>query len=450
MNQSKLFFILAIFLSLTFYSTAFSAVQKEWTVAVFLNADNNLDQFGVEDQTEMAKVGSNDWLNVVTLIARQSGPAVYNYIENGKITRIPGTPAVKLDMGDYRTLINFAKWVVANYPAKKYALVIWNHGSGWKKGKVTRGISYDDSTNNYIKTNELGVALNEIKTAIGHNLDILDMDACLMQMAEVAYECLNKVDFIVASEEVEPGKGTPYDDVLNSLSKDSAPEDFAKAWVKAYGASYNHGSQGDESCTQSCIKVSELGVVYDAMNGLVKSAMSGKFNDGFSKALKSVKKFEDSDNIDLIHFAQLLKGLIPDESIKTASDKLIAASQNAVIACSNIGQENVNAFGLAAYFPIAQPTFDDNYKNLDFSAAVKWEGMILDYYNKNKADSVITNASNGNVTALKAYVAGADPKNKKLNRFVAQKINFELNSGKKLPRSVVAETNELVRTLLAK
>ena len=70
---------------------------KEWTFAVFLNCDNNLDRFGVEDQEEMARIGSNENLNVVTLIDRERGPAQINYIE--KVTS--------------RRLKTWAKWTWA-------------------------------------------------------------------------------------------------------------------------------------------------------------------------------------------------------------------------------------------------------------------------------------------------------------------------------------------------
>ncbi|MBP5469364.1 MAG: hypothetical protein J6Z11_08980, partial [Candidatus Riflebacteria bacterium] len=64
------------------------AAMKEWTFAVFLNCDNNLDRFGVEDQEEMARVGSNENLNIVTLIDRERGPAQINYIEKDNIKKI--------------------------------------------------------------------------------------------------------------------------------------------------------------------------------------------------------------------------------------------------------------------------------------------------------------------------------------------------------------------------
>ena len=91
--------LLTTLLGLSFTPTyAETKPIKDWTVAVFLNADNNLDKFGVEDQNEMAKVGSNDFMNVVTLIDREKGPAQINYIEKDNIKKLKDMG--ELDMGD--------------------------------------------------------------------------------------------------------------------------------------------------------------------------------------------------------------------------------------------------------------------------------------------------------------------------------------------------------------
>ncbi|HPW57436.1 MAG TPA: hypothetical protein PLK58_02260, partial [Candidatus Rifleibacterium sp.] len=79
------------------YTPANAAAVKDWTVAVFLNADNNLDPFGVEDQREMAKVGSSDFLNIVSLIDREHGPAQINYIEKNNIKKVKDMG--EMDMG---------------------------------------------------------------------------------------------------------------------------------------------------------------------------------------------------------------------------------------------------------------------------------------------------------------------------------------------------------------
>ena len=154
---------LTILLGLSFTPTyAETKPIKDWTVAVFLNADNNLDKFGVEDQNEMAKVGSNDYMNVVTLIDREKGPAQINYIEKDNIKKLKDMG--ELDMGDYKEFVKFAKFIKANYPAKHYSFTFWNHGSGWRNKKekaLFRGVSYDDSSNNHITTEQLSIALKK-------------------------------------------------------------------------------------------------------------------------------------------------------------------------------------------------------------------------------------------------------------------------------------------------
>ena len=283
--------------------------MKDWTVAIFLNCDNNLDPFGVEDQEEMARIGSNDHLNIVTLIDRERGGAQINYIEKNKINKIKDMG--ELDMGDYTELVKFTKYVKENYPAKHYSIGIWNHGSGWKaknESSVVRGISYDDSSNNHITTNELTIAVNEMSKVLGQKVDIINMDACLMGMVEVAHAIKDDVDYFIGSEEVEPGAGAPYDDVLRGLKAGMAPKDFASHWIDAFAASYHNGSQGRDDSTQSAIDLSKINALDDALNGLAKALMSSKCADKVNAAIGKTQKFEYPENIDLIHFCKNLQG----------------------------------------------------------------------------------------------------------------------------------------------
>jgi len=420
---------------------------KEWTIAVFLNADNNLDPYGVEDQKEMSKVGSSDWLNIVTLIDRERGPACYNYIEKGKITKVKDMG--ELDMGDYKLFVDFAKYVVANYPAKHYVFTMWNHGSGWKLGNqspISRGISYDDSSNNHITTNQLAVALKEVKNIVGHNIDILNFDACLMQMAEVIYACKDTVDYIVASEETEPGKGTPYDDVLTTLTKTSTSEAFAKSWTKAFIKSYSGGSQGNEDCTQSAIKVAAMGPVFDAMNGLAKATISGKYNAEYKAAIQKTQAFAYPENIDLLHLASLLKAAIKDESIKTACDKVTEACAAAIIENGNAGYAMKNAKGLAVYMP-SDFCIEGAYTALDFCKNSLWDDMIFDLAKKTRAAGLVASVEKGDLSSLRGYVAASSKDSPEVKKFIVQELNFRLHSEAGLAESLKAEASALVSEL---
>ena len=66
---------------------------------------------------------------------------------------------------DFRKLADFGKWAKEKYPAKKYMMVVWNHGDGWLKNKPAatdnKGISYDEETGNHLTTPELAAALRD-------------------------------------------------------------------------------------------------------------------------------------------------------------------------------------------------------------------------------------------------------------------------------------------------
>jgi hypothetical protein len=400
----------------------------------------------------MATIGSNDWLNIVSLIDREQGPACYNYIEKGKVTKIKD--AGELDMGDYRVMVDFMKWVRENYPAKKYILTVWNHGSGWKYRKtgIYRGVSYDDQSGNHITNAQLTIALKEIKGILGKNIDILNFDACLMQMAEVVHACKDYVDYIVASEETEPGAGTPYGEVFAHLTPTITAEAFCKKWVKAFIGSYSksRGSQGIEACTQSAIKCAKFDGVLDAINGFAKAAMAGKYAKEFAGALLRVQKFSYPENIDLIHLAKLIKAVVKDEGMQTACDKLISATQAAVVANGNAEATMRNAFGLAIYFPADQYGFESHYKDLDFCKVTLWDEMIQDFYAKHASEQVVAAIESGDLSTLREYVSKASAKNRSINRAVVKQLNFRLHSEGGLSKSLVDEANNLVKELFAK
>lgn len=404
-----------------------AAAQKEWTFMVFLNADNNLDSFGVGDMQEMATAGgSNDHLNIVCLIDREHGPATLNYItkDGPQVVKEMG----ELDMGDYREYVRFVTDVAKAYPAKNYCSIIWNHGSGWKNanGEIIKGISYDDSSSNHITTNQLTVAMKEIEAALGKKIEVFSFDACLMQMMEVAYALKDGCDYLVASEETEPGEGYPYKEIIQNFKKGMTSEQVATMIVKQYAASYDGGSAGNSSTTQSAIKCSELNNLTDAINGFAKASMAGEFAAEFKSALNRVQKFYYRTNIDLGHFVALAKDSIKDEGFQTAAKKLEAAFAKAVICNGLSGYNTKNATGLAIYFPTSSYSFSAEYKDLAFAKDCMWEAMVMDYYKKAAAKTLVADVSRGDVSSLMAYVATANEKNREVSAHVIAKLNFHV------------------------
>lgn len=434
----------------SFSASASSATVKDWTVAVFLNADNNLDPFGVEDQEEMARVGSSDFLNIVSMIDRERGPAQINYIEKNNIKKIKDLGEV--DMGDYHQLVNFAKFVKENYPAKKYCFTIWNHGSGWKNKNVNsifRGISYDDSSNNHITNAQLGTAMAEISKVLGQKVDILNMDACLMQMVEVGHAVKDNVRFMIASEELEPGKGAPYDDILKGVKNGMTPQAYAINWVNAFSKSYMGGSQGHDESTQSAVDMSKFTALVDSLNGMAKTLMSGKYSRDVKAVLNNVQKFDFPENIDLVHFTELLKAQLPsDEAVKTACDKVLAAAKDAIIICKNTGYSTKNAKGIAIYLP-GYFTVEPKYLTLSFAKETLWDDMIAVLYKRDMADRIVDGVVSGDLDPMRNIVETArnDKENHDLYRFLVRELNYALFTEKALPENLTEEFTSLFNEL---
>ncbi len=434
--------------------TAKKAPVKEWTFAVFLNADNNLDEFGVEDQEEMSRVGSNENLNIVTLIDRECGPAQINYIEKGKIKKIKDMG--ELDMGDYKELVKFCKFIKENYPAKHYMIGIWNHGSGWKAKtdkNVVRGVSYDDSSNNHITTNELTTATKLCSEALGQKIDVINMDCCLMGMVEVAYAIKDNCNYFVGSEEVEAGKGTPYDDVLKGLKPGMAPKDFANHWVNAYAKSYQGGSQGRDDSTQSAIDLSKVDTLVDALNGFAKAIMSGNYADKISPAVGKTVKFEYPENIDLLHFLKNLRPSIEGESsVITAMDKVEKAAKTVIINNKTTGRSASsnrykNAEGIAIYLP-QRFNMESKYADLGFSKVSMWDDMILALRSQRDVKETVDNACKGEFKGLKSAISEAkkNPRSQ-YARMLVRELNYVAYTEKKIPAKDQAEFDRLFKSL---
>ena len=92
---------------------------------------------------------------------------------------------------------------ILRYNAQHYALVLWNHGAAWiydSRDQFHKGVVFDYTTNNVIRTPELREALEEALAISGKSkIDLLFMDACLMGSIEVAFELKNVVEYYVAS-----------------------------------------------------------------------------------------------------------------------------------------------------------------------------------------------------------------------------------------------------------
>jgi hypothetical protein len=211
-----------------------------------MNAANNLYQESPTNIEQMQQAAGNP--NVKIVVQWKQTQAVYpqstfdgtrrylitpgsNSVVTSKVVQNLGAGT---DMGSPQTLNDFITWGKANYPAQRYALVIWDHGNGWRPKKrpsasahIKPAFSYDDQTGNAIQ-------IWQMPTALGNqNLDMVVWDCSLMQMSEVSYELRANTRYVVGSEESPPAAGFPYNTILTQFQNNpgNTTLQLAEAWV---------------------------------------------------------------------------------------------------------------------------------------------------------------------------------------------------------------------------
>ena len=111
---------------------------SDWVVLVYMNANNNLERFAIDNYVQMEKVGSTDQVlsssnsrATASTTGRFGWSVLQVRSENGK-DPIPANAVQnigKRDMGASSTLQDFISWAEQRYPATHYMLVIWDHAA---------------------------------------------------------------------------------------------------------------------------------------------------------------------------------------------------------------------------------------------------------------------------------------------------------------------------------
>ncbi len=116
-------------------------------------------------------------------------------------------------MTDPDNLSWYIQWCAGRFPASRYELILWDHGGG-----SVSGYGYDEK---FASSGSMNLAgLDSALKDAGVKFDFIGFDACLMATAETAMTMAQYADYLIASEETEPGVGWYYTDWLTALGKD--------------------------------------------------------------------------------------------------------------------------------------------------------------------------------------------------------------------------------------
>ena len=395
MKYKHIIIFALIILSITLTGCFIPSIPNvpEWTVMVYLDADNNLESAGINDINEMEMVGSTTDVKIVVQADRIPGYDISNSdwttTRRYYITQDSDSMQInswfsdlgELNMGDPQTLIDFVNWATNNYPAKKYLLVIWNHGAGFRSSAfTTKDIAWDDTSGgDRITMPELEDALSAISAQMGENIDIVGMDACLMAMIEVAYQIKDYADIMVTSEETEPPDGWPYDTILAQLvaNPTMSSTQLATGIVDKYIYSYPF-----KEVTQSAIDLSYMDTLAGQLSNLAQAIMSDTLtpkNNYITAAYNSQYYSQlpytlEKEFIDLYDFCNKLLIYSNSSYTKNIALNIQQILNSAVINSDYNGASVSGSKGLSIYFPYTEYANYYNYTN--FSQDTSWDEML--------------------------------------------------------------------------
>lgn len=386
--------ILSQFVSPTRAHGAIAPV-REWNLLVFINGKNDLDQFGGMNINQMEMTGSTDQMNILVQWASLANKTTKRlYVKRDQSQQVT-SPVLQdlgpnVDMGDYRSLVDFAQWSQQNFPAKHYFIVVWNHGSGWHQSldgnRINRDISNDDLTGHSIRTEELAYAMGQIARIIGHKVDIYGSDACLMGMVEVAAQMANFVDVFVGSEEVEPGEGWPYATfVAKWATNPYAPaEEVAKLLTQEFVRAYSPGGIFPKAdVTLSALRTSALPQLQWAMRQLAASSqkLTPENFKMIGQAVGASQRFEFRDYVDIGDLLRNLNRLQIPAYKNAGILEQVGKGLASTIISNQVTPGFAKATGLSVWFPTNQGTFykhGKRYMGLEFTKATGW-GYLIDW-----------------------------------------------------------------------
>lgn len=330
---------------------------------------------GTSDLQEMASANLG---NKINLLVYTGGCSSWrNNIVSSKVNQIyqvmnGGVKCLVKDAGTAAmtnpdNLASYIQWCAKNFPADRYELIMWDHGGG-----SVSGYGYDEK---YRSSGSM--TLSGIQKALeqgGVKFDIIGFDACLMATAETALMLDNYADYMVASEETEPGVGWYYTDWLNALSKNTSiptPE-LGQKIVDSFVETCSVKCRGQKT-TLSLVDLSELSGTVPSLLGSFSKAISNQISEKnyqqIAQARNQTREFAANtriDQVDLVHLA-LNTGLKEGEALSKAIRSAVKYNRTSV----NMS----NAYGLSIYFP-----YRSSAKYVDSMSRTYSEiGMDADY-----------------------------------------------------------------------
>ena len=360
------FLMLFTFVLATGTASAQEAPHTKWAIYWYL-CGSDLESNGgaaTNDLIEMLEIelpegvqviiqtgGANEWHNEIVRADRAQ-----RYLYDAQGLQLIEEFDVQ-NMGDPNTLQDFLSFAKENYPAEHTMVSFWNHGGG----SIT-GVAFDEQFNFDSLTvlemrSVFGSLYMDERSVENQPISIIGFDTCLMATMEVAYYFWDTAEYLVASQELEPGNGWNYTGIMQALAEnpDISPLDLSIAICDTYKEGCEQYGTAD-NITLSVVDLERASVVFGTYEqfgkGILNYAMENpSFFASFAQIAKKSENYGGNTReqgyanmVDFGHLATLSADYVPYE----AEDALKALDFSVVYKVN--GPYRKNAHGISCYY----------------------------------------------------------------------------------------------------
>ncbi len=272
-------------------------------------------------------------------------------IADGQMQRLESDMGNKV-MTKPDTLSEFIRYCAQKYPASRNELIFWDHGGG-----SVSGYGYDEKA-----SSAGGMSLAGISQALkngGVKFDFVGFDACLMATAETALMLNPYADYMIASEETEPGIGWYYTNWMTNLGKNTSMPtvEIGKNIVDDFISACNQRCRGQKT-TLSVIDLAEFSNTVpsdlNAFSQSVSKLLTDKEYETVSQARYGAREFAASSKIDQVDLVNLAL------NVNNAEGKKLAQSIRGAVKYNSTSSNMTNAYGVSIYFPYKRTSYVDS------------------------------------------------------------------------------------------
>ena len=253
------------------------------------------------------------------------------------------------------TLSDFIRYGAKKFPANRMALIFWDHGGG-----SVSGYGYDEK---FASSGSMDLAeIDQALTDGGVKFDFVGFDACLMATAETALMLADHADYLIASEETEPGIGWYYTDWLTKLSRNTSMPtvELGREIIDDFVDTCARQCRG-QATTLSIVDLAEAeATIPEALSAFSQDTcdlIRQKEYAKVSNARSGSREFGASSRIDQVDLAHLARNM------GTAEGKALAEAIKGAVKYNRTSSNMTNAYGLSIYFPFRKASMVDTAVN---------------------------------------------------------------------------------------